>query len=221
MVRLVPTDSITPMFILQLIQNPVEAVIYLVALVLGITVHEWAHAWTAYRFGDDTPYLQGRVTLNPVAHLDPIGSILFLVLGFGYGRPVIYNPLRIQHRYQELLIALAGPISNIIFAIIALILVGIFGTNGIIDPEILRLIAGVNVLLAAFNMLPIPPLDGSSIISYFWPEYRSLLGGQIGLFIVLALIFTGTLGLLMAPLASGFSFLASLGGILPAPLFGL
>jgi Zn-dependent protease len=221
MLHSVPEHSNTTMFILQLINNPVEVLIYLIALVISITFHEFAHAWTAYRFGDDTPYLQGRVTLNPAAHLDPLGSVMFLLVGFGYGKPVLYNPLRIGHRYQELLIALAGPISNIILAIASLVAALLLGDTGIISADALLLLAGVNVLLAAFNMLPIPPLDGSSIIAYFFPAYRSIMGGQIGLIIVLFLLISGTLSLFILPIAAFFAQLVTLGGALPLPIFKL
>lgn len=206
--------------------SPLEALIFILAVVAAITVHEFAHAWTAYKLGDDTPLLQGRVTLNPLAHLDPIGSIAFLLLGFGWGKPVVYNPLRLARRSDELVIALAGPVSNILFAIFlnALALLMSHLSVQIIQPEFLQLAAGINVILAAFNMIPIPPLDGSSVVSYFWPPYRSLLGGQIGLVLLLILIFlpiggSRLLEVIMNPLLHSFSQLTTLFGVLGSGLF--
>lgn len=203
------------MQILQLLgQSPILALVFLLAIVLAITVHEFAHAWTAYRLGDDTPRLQGRVSLNPAVHLDPLGSLSFIFLGFGWGKPVIYNPIRLLKRYDELLIALAGPGSNLVFALFLNALALVFKPLTGNYSDFLRLAAEINVLLAAFNIIPFPPLDGSSIVAYFWPEYRSVIGGQIGLLFLLFLIFSGALNLILNPVIFVFSTLTSLFGIL-------
>jgi Zn-dependent protease len=187
--------SEVPMKILDLLRtSPLEALIFLFSIIIAITVHEFAHAWTADRLGDDTPSLQGRVTLNPLAHLDPMGSLMFLLLGFGWGKPVIYNPMRLSRRSDELLIALAGPASNLILATVLNVIVTNMHRHGLYNTDVLQLASDLNILLAAFNMIPIPPLDGSSIIAYFWPEYRSLIGGQIGTVILLLVIFVPVLG---------------------------
>ncbi len=211
------------MFILTLIKHPIEALVYLLALIVSVTVHEAAHAWTAYKRGDDTPYLMGRVTLNPAAHLDPVGSLMFIILGFGWGKPVLYNPMRLKHRADELMIALAGPISNIVLGIVVLVLAALlthFGV-GLINPMFLYVFALVNILLAAFNMIPIPPLDGSSIIAYFFPAYRSAVGSQIGFIFIIFLLIpiggTNLLGLIMGPLTAGATQLVTLGGLLFLP----
>ena len=178
------------MFILQLFSQPLPiALATLFGLIIGITIHEFAHAWVAYRLGDDTPHLQGRVTLNPMAHLDPIGTLLLLVLGFGWGRPVIYNPLRLSRKIDELLIALAGPASNLALALVLNLMIYGLSRANLLHTDILTPIANFNILLASFNLLPLPPLDGSSIIAYFWPPYRSLLGGQVGLIVLLVVVF--------------------------------
>jgi Zn-dependent protease len=212
------------MNILSLLQHdPISALAFLLSIVLAITVHEFAHAWTAWKLGDDTPYLMGRVSLSPFAHLDPIGSIAFLLIGFGWGKPVLYNPMRLSKRVYELFIALAGPASNLLLGIFLNLLVVVlahFHLN-VINLDFLRLAAFVNVLLASFNMLPIPPLDGSSIIAYFWPEYRSLLGGQLGLIVLLALILIpvgahgeSLISLLVVPVRELFSHITTLFGLL-------
>lgn len=197
-----------------LLSSPLQALAFIFALIIAITIHECAHAWTADRLGDDTPRLQGRVTLNPFAHLDPIGSVAFLLVGFGWGKPVIYNPMRLARRSDELLIALAGPASNIILAILLNTVVHFFSGSPFVSGEILAIIIQINVVLAAFNMIPIPPLDGSAIVAYFWPEYRSMMGGQIGLVILLLLIVSGLLGTIMQPLLAGFTSLTHLFGLL-------
>lgn len=204
------------MYILTLIsQSPILALIFLVSLVAAITVHEFAHAWVAYKLGDDTPYLQGRVTLNPAAHLDPIGSIVFLFIGMGWGRPVQYNPMRLSRAIDELYIALAGPASNLLFATALNLIIALLGSNLPSYQAILEQASYLNIALAAFNMLPIPPLDGSSIVAYFWPEYRSIAGGQIGLMILLLLLaFGGILPTLISPVINVFSLVTHLFGIL-------
>jgi Zn-dependent protease len=209
------------MSILNLLtDSPFLAILFLVGIVISITIHEFAHAWTAYKLGDDTPFLMGRVTLNPLAHLDPLGSLAFLIAGFGWGKPVIYNPMRLKRRSDELLVALAGPISNILLAIVlnalALLLPRIAPA---FSPEPLQFAALINVYLAAFNMLPIPPLDGSSIVAFFWPDYRSIAGGQIGLIILLFLIFVPVggstlLSTVVGPIVDFFTLVTHLFGIL-------
>lgn len=201
-------STMTPLALLS--TNPLQAIALIFVIILAITFHEFAHAWTADRLGDDTPALQGRVTLNPLAHLDPVGSIAFLLVGFGWGKPVIYNPMRLSRKTDELLVALAGPASNILLAIA----LNVLNQFGVFNSEIISPAVYINVILAAFNMIPIPPLDGSAIVAYFWPEYRSVMGGQLGLIILLLLIFSGTLGAIVTPIAAVFSHITTLFGLL-------
>ncbi len=219
-IRLFPSGQPYNMNILNLLSiSPAYALAFLVSIVIAVTVHEFAHAWTADMLGDDTPALEGRVTLNPLAHLDPLGSILFLIAGFGWGKPVIYNPMRLKRKSDELLIALAGPASNLILATIFTAATTLL-KSGQSSSGILELAATLNVLLASFNLIPIPPLDGSSIIAYFWPEYRSLVGGQVGSIILLVIIFlplpggVNVLGLIMQPIIFFFTNLTHLFGLL-------
>ncbi len=184
--------------------NPRYIVATLVAFVLGITVHEFSHAWSALMLGDDTAQRQGRVTLNPLSHLDPVGSIgiLFLVIGgfgIGWGRPVPIVPSRLRGRQRGMgVTAIAGPVSNVILAAIFVIPLR-FGhiESGSAAYVFLRQIVVINILLAAFNMIPIPPLDGSKILTGilpdFWYPYLAPLE-QYGVFILLALILFGSLG---------------------------
>lgn len=209
------------MNILGLINNPIETIIFLVGIVMAITFHEYAHAWMAARLGDETPVLQGRTTLNPLAHLDLFGSIAFLLIGFGWGKPVVYNPMRLSRRIDELWVALAGPASNLLLAFILNVFGYLQTISGlvIVNPDFLTVVVLINIYLAAFNMIPIPPLDGSSILAYFWPPYRSLVGGQIGFILLLILIFLpgGSLNLLqtiLSPVIAGFYHLTTLFGLL-------
>ncbi len=176
----------------------------LVAFVIGITVHEFSHAWSALMLGDDTAQRQGRVTLNPLSHLDPVGSIgiLFLVIGgfgIGWGRPVPIVPSRLRWRQRGMgITAIAGPLSNVILAAIFVVPLR-FGNiiPGSAAYVFLRQIVLINMLLAAFNMIPIPPLDGSKILTGilpdFWYPYLAPLE-KYGVVILLALILFGSIG---------------------------
>lgn len=165
-------------------------------LLLSLTVHEFAHAWTSDRLGDRTPRRYGRVTLNPLAHLDLFGSLLILTVGFGFARPVPVN-FGALGRWGGLWVALAGPLSNLLIALIGtallrLALVG-DGPNGILSVSLLYIVS-VNVLLAVFNLLPIPMFDGSRVIAALFPRTlgRSLMEFEMqpyAFLIVLAFIF--------------------------------
>lgn len=141
---------------------------------LGIPIHEWAHGWVAHLLGDETPELQGRLSMNPFVHLDPIGSLMILLTGFGWGRAARVNPYRMTRvrnpRTGMALSALAGPVSNIIQAMILAIpfrlgLLSLLESNQAYRlAQVLFAAIAVNIGLAAFNMLPIPPLDGSRVL---------------------------------------------------------
>lgn len=159
------------------------------ALVICLTIHEFAHAWTADFLGDPTPRLQGRVTLNPLAHLDPLGTFLIVVTGFGWGRPVQFDPYNLKNGRRDIaLIALAGPASNLILAFV-LALLGAFLPLPALFTSIL---ITINVGLAIFNLLPVYPLDGSKILEGLLPprtalEYSDFMQ-RYGLFVLLALL---------------------------------
>ena len=158
--------------------DPVGALISLaafaVALIVGITVHEFSHAWSATQLGDYTARGQGRLSLNPVRHLDPLGTILILVAGFGWGRPTPVTPsnIRIGERPGMALVALAGPISNMIVATLAALpfRLGTVSLGGGIDSLFLQSLVLWNIVLAVFNLLPIAPLDGFKVVLGILPR---------------------------------------------------
>lgn len=151
---------------------------YFPAVVIGLTVHEFAHAYTAFRLGDTTAKEEGRLTLNPLKHLDPFGTLLIALLGFGWAKPVSFNPENLKNRHRdEILISLAGPLSNLVLGVLFLLLARTLyffeGFNssdlGIATVNLLALWAVLNFGLFVFNLIPIPPLDGSHIYTtYLW-----------------------------------------------------
>jgi len=177
----------------------------ILTLLIAFTIHELSHAVTAVQLGDDTPRRMGRLTLNPLAHLDPIGSLLLIFAGFGWAKPVQINPynLRTNPHLGMAIVAAAGPISNFVMALIAAIpfrlgLLSPFASAGgpILPsfPGFLIDFISINLLLMLFNLIPIAPLDGSKILAGFAPrEWDGLLATleQWGPFLLLALVFLG------------------------------
>lgn len=164
--------------------NPLTFIFSLVALVVAITIHEFAHAYAADRLGDPTPRLQGRLTLNPLAHLDPIGTLMLLFVHFGWGKPVQFDPFNLRHpRRDSAIISLAGPATNFFMAIICAVLLQLlFNARlalisqsslggflyiiiGLLQPLIV-----LNVVLGVFNLFPIHPLDGFKIVEGLLPD---------------------------------------------------
>ena len=147
----------------------------LVVLFLGIPIHEWAHAWSAYQLGDDTASMRGRMTLNPLSHLDPIGSLLLLFSGFGWGKPVPVNPYRMRTnpRAGMAISAAAGPFSNFVLAMLLAIpfRLGWVGwyTGGFSIGDLLLIAIQINLGLMLFNLIPIYPLDGEKILMGLLP----------------------------------------------------
>lgn len=158
--------------------DPIGALITLaafaIALIVGITVHEFSHAWSATQLGDYTARGQGRLTLNPLAHLDPLGTLLIFVAGFGWGRPTPVTPsnIRIGERPGMAVVALAGPVSNMIVATLAALpfRLGTVSPGGGIDSLFLQSLVLWNVVLAVFNLLPIAPLDGFKVVLGILPR---------------------------------------------------
>lgn len=181
------------MLIAELYQNPLLLTAFLFGLLLAITVHEYAHAWMANRCGDDTARLMGRLTLNPLAHLDPLGTIFLLLVGFGWGKPVPVNTNRLNQKSDEIRVALAGIVTNLALALVLAIPIRIAILTGHpIDSNpflsFLNIVVDINIILAAFNILPIPPLDGSHLVEYFMSEETKFHFHQYGPFILLTLL---------------------------------
>ncbi len=154
----------------------------IVVLLVAFTLHEFAHAWTADRFGDPTPRLRGRLTLNPLAHLDPIGSLMLLAVGFGWAKPVEVNPYLLQRRSPSAMmwVSLAGPFSNFLMAMLAALPFRL----GLVSPMAALMVTGrflptpakllyefvfINLILMLFNLIPLAPLDGDKIADRLFP----------------------------------------------------
>lgn len=177
-------------------------------LLIALVIHEYAHAQVADWMGDDTPRMMGRLTLNPVAHIDPGGLMMLLVARFGWAKPVMINPGNFRNwRKGEICVALAGPVSNLITGFIALVVQLIFAKLNLFTstalPMVLQLIVLYNVNFAIFNMLPLPPLDGSRVLMCFLPtEWSYKLAGieRYSFLILIALMMTPVFTYILIPL---------------------
>ena len=190
-----------------------DTLILLPGIIIAIAFHEFAHAYSAYKLGDYTPKIQGRVTLNPIKHLDPIGTLLIIFIGFGWGKPVMVNPENFKKRRRDdIIVSLAGVATNLILAIVFTIVLIIF-TNTVLEiwmnpagqlivspgasatqiamANIILSAIRINLVLMVFNLLPIPPLDGFNVISSALRLQHTkiyYMMYQYGMFIVMALI---------------------------------
>jgi Zn-dependent protease len=194
-------------------------VLALISLLLALTVHEAAHAWAASRLGDPTARLQGRLSLNPLVHIDPIGTVMLPLLAFAMNAPLIgwAKPVPVDGRYLKnfrrdfMWIALAGPASNVLLAILASLMLRTLplmpvsvGAIAVVEPllQLAAMFVSINVTLAVFNMIPVPPLDGSNVVAallpprlaHRWDQLR-----QYGIFILYGLMFSGVLGTVIWP----------------------
>lgn len=185
--------------------NLVDFISRVFVLVTAFSVHEFAHAWTANYFGDDTPRYNGRLTLNPLKHLDPLGSIMLMLVGFGWAKPVPVNPYALQRRSPAALmwVSLAGPMSNLLMAILAAVLFrlmmlvyGNIQSQTVLGFGLLVLydFISINLLLMLFNLIPIAPLDGEKVAEYLLPPSASQVLESIrpfGPMILMAVLFIG------------------------------
>jgi len=180
-----------------LFEQPLLFAVIVGALLLTLSFHEFAHAYIGYKLGDPTAERMGRMTLNPMAHLDPVGFLMILVIGFGYAKPVPFNPVLLKYRtWGPAFVAAAGPISNLLLGAVCAIVYGLLSAS--LGPDNLLIIAlfflgVINFALMIFNLIPLPPLDGSKVLfaALAAPKYariREVLE-QRGTYILLILIF--------------------------------
>lgn len=187
----------------------VRLVAGLPGLLIALVVHEYAHARAAVAMGDPTPRMMGRLTLNPLSHVDPVGMLMLLIVQFGWAKPVMYNPRNFTDwRRGDIVVSLAGPAANLVTAFLALLVYGImarFGveiTTGIYS--VVSLIVIFNVNFAVFNMLPLPPLDGSKVLGALLPSdlaYKFYSIERYSFIILIALMMTPVLGGIIIPIS--------------------
>lgn len=179
-------------------------------LLIAMTIHEWAHAKVADNLGDFTPRMHGRLTLNPISHIDPIGLIMLFFAQIGWAKPVPINPNNFfNYRQGEMQVSLAGPLANLITAFVATIFFALtFKYNMSMHwlTAVLQLIIIYNVNFAVFNMVPIPPLDGSKVLMALLPgrlayQYETSVIARYSFIILILLVFTGILGLIVRPIS--------------------
>jgi Zn-dependent protease len=173
------------------------------AVLVAVTFHEFAHALVADRLGDPTPRRLGRLTLNPLAHLDILGTLFFVLFSFGWARPVPVNAQNFAHPRQGMLqVALAGPLANITVAFVVGLLIKTQGLSETVWGSFASMVVWINVVLAVFNLIPIPPLDGSRILESLLPLEQAAAYARIqpyGTVLILLLLYTGVVGRVMFP----------------------
>ena len=182
------------------------------ALLFAISIHEYAHAQCADSMGDPTARYMGRLTFNPMAHLDPIGAILLVVAGFGWAKGVPINVNNFRNRREGILkVSFAGPAANLFLFFLAALMMALLGRMGMLSDGLYKFLFWMqlyNVWFAFFNLIPVPPLDGSRILSELLPAKQSWQFNEIvdryGFYILIALVFTGITSMIINPLANGY-----------------
>ena len=182
------------------------------ALLFAISIHEYAHAQCADSMGDPTARYMGRLTFNPMAHLDPIGAILLVVAGLGWAKDVPINVNNFRNRREGILkVSFAGPAANLFLCFLAALMMALLGRMGMLSDGLYKFLFWMqlyNVWFAFFNLIPVPPLDGSRILSELLPAKQSWQFNEIvdryGFYILIALVFTGITSMIINPLANGY-----------------
>ena len=181
-----------------LTRDPLSFALVAIPLLFSVIIHEVAHGWVAYRMGDPTAKWSGRLTLNPLKHLDPIGTLMLFLAGFGWAKPVPVNFSNISDKRKGLIfVSSAGIVANILFAFFSLLFIRLFSTSSSgIGVILVYYVVQINITLAALNLIPIPPLDGSKILMGFVSkrtQYFLLSLEPYGFFIIIGLLFLGIL----------------------------
>ena len=185
--------------------SPLYFIFFIISLLISLTVHELAHAYTSFKLGDSTAKIDGRISLNPLHHIDPYGFLAILIVGFGWAKPVMMNPYNFKnYRDGIFFTALAGPLSNVVMAIIGMLIFNI--KLPFIAQEFLSVFININIILASFNILPIPPLDGYKVFSrvlsdklYYQAEFYER---KYGFIILMVFLISGLLRTIWFPVYS-------------------
>ncbi|MDP9225508.1 MAG: site-2 protease family protein [Actinomycetota bacterium] len=196
-------------------QSPIAFVLLAVSLMGAISLHEFAHALAADLQGDRMPRAMGRLSLNPMRHLDPLGTLCILLVGFGWGKPVPFRPEALSsRRFGAAIVALAGPAMNLALAVVAALVIRATGLVSGALGIFLQLFLTINVLLAVFNLIPLPPLDGSRLLTIFLPPDKQKIVfflDRYGFMILLVLVFFGGFAVinpLLTPITAAVEHLA-------------
>jgi Zn-dependent protease len=197
----------------------IEFIFTLPALLISLTIHEWAHAYTAYKLGDNSQKALGRLTLDPFSHIDPMGFICIALFGFGWGKPVVFDDRNFKNKSKgNMLVALAGPLSNIIMAVLCTLILKVLvmlnfasfdyptviSVTSIIG-RMLLLTIGFNIVFGIFNMIPIPPFDGSKVLFYFLPgKYKNIMYmlERYSFIIIIVILVTNIASIIISPIVN-------------------
>ena len=198
------------MLINALVESPILFIMLALSLIFSITIHEFAHAYVANKLGDPTAKALGRVTLNPLAHMDPIGTLLLIFVGFGWGKPVPFDVNFLKNpRRDSALIAFAGPLSNFILALIIALVLNVFNLPNVFGLNLIKPVLGYTAyfcfILGFFNLIPIYPLDGFRVVYGLLPKnlaFQWLQMERYGIYLLLILVISGKAGDLLRPLTS-------------------
>jgi Zn-dependent protease len=190
------------LFIEKLFTSPLYFFRYVVIIVISIVLHELAHGFAALSQGDDTPETAGHITLNPVVHMGIPSLIMLMFVGMSWGQMPV-NPSNFRHKWSDAFVAAAGPLSNLAIAFIACAIIAIAKTRDIpaLSPEFFGMMAFINVFLFLFNLLPVPPLDGFTVISDLFPSLKPVRNSQVGLFMLIVLFTVPVIGQGLAALS--------------------
>ena len=193
------------------LESPIAGLALLASIIFAITIHEAAHAFMAVKLGDDTPKAQGRLTLNPLSHLDPWGTLLIIFAGIGWGKPVVFNQFNLKNiRRDTALVAIAGPASNFLIAtIISFVLKANFFDQFGLIYFILENFIFLNIALGVFNLIPIEPLDGFKVVSGILPPHLALQWEETkkyGIIVLVFLLLTGSVEKIVFPIVNFITY---------------